>query len=452
MAKTLKSQIYIFLKKHGKSTLAQIVDGIPGSSYGAVLDALDLEVAQGYIRKDTTSDQYRYSIRIRLGPLTSKDKITPLWRHEDILQKAAVPEKVSVIPASLIKKLLEALFWWQGGRGTCVGFAGALYKWRMYIEATGHIPTIEQIKAAGQISEIDIGCNAGKFKYMTMPPGFWSPQWIYDRSRKYGNCTYPAGSDTTWAAKIIANEGAVPWNECLTSITGLCAPELWIGSNVSYADALAKLAPIAAAHKNKFAASNDFNEVYNAVKNGRAVFGPVNLPPDFLNPPNGRWVSYGGESAGGHAVPAMLVDETERLIITRGSWDGDGGETWYSFDERFFDECAGPFLIGLTQGEAKIGEDLYTSCLITCNVPAMIAVNGVNIGISPQKTALKHGEKYIISASAEGYISQTKMVDDSVGETFSFTLEAVVVPQPIRSWWQIFTDFLKSLIALFRKR
>lgn len=437
-----RSQVFRYLKTHGKSTITQITTGILRSPE-EISDMLDIEVAGGYISEDTTTHPYQYEIKIILGPLTKKEEIIPLWRHKEILQRVDVPEKASVIPPALIKAVLEALIWWQGGRGSCVGFAGAVYKWRMYIEATGHIPTIEQIKAACQIIEEDIGCTAGKFKYMTLPDGFWSPQWIYDRSRKYGNCTYPAGSDTTWAAKIIANEGAVPWNECLTSITGLCAPELWIGFNATYEEALAKLAPIAAEHKNKFAASNDFNEVYNAVKNGRAVFGPVNLPPDFLNPAGGRWLSYGGGSAGGHAVPAVLVDEAEHLIITRGSWDGDGGETWYSFDERFFNENAGPFLIGLNQEEAKIGESLYTSCNIVSNVPAMISVNGVNIGISPQKIALEKGKTYIINASADGYITQSRTVNEGVKELI-LTLEALPAPKP-KSWWTLLVEFLMRI-------
>ena len=438
----IRKEIYRFLKKNGESTAQQIAQGIarPITDVKPILEA---EVLRGYIRKDTEFPA-KYSIKIVLGPLTSKDKIAPLWRHEDIIQRAA-PEKASVIPPALIKALLEALIWWQGGRGTCVGFAGAVYKWRMYIEATGHIPTVEQIKAACKIIEEDIGCTAGKFKYMTMPPGFWSPQWIYDRSRKFGNCTYPAGSDTTWAAKVIANEGAVPWQECLTSITGMCAPELWIGTNVAYADALAKLAPIAAEHKNKFSATNDFNTVFQAIKDGRAVFGPVNLPPEYLNPPNGRWRSYGGGSAGGHAVPAVLVDEVERLIITRGSWDGDGGETWYTFDERFYEENAGPFLIGLTQAEARIGESLYVSCNITCNVPAQLTVDGKLAGNTPIKVAVERGKTYIMTVSATNYIAQQKTVDESMTE-WNVTLE----PSPVikKGWLEQLIDWIK---ALFRR-
>ena len=282
----IRKDIFRYLKQHENANLEQIAVGIKGLP-GEVADALDIEVARGYIRKDTTQDPIRYSVKIILGPLTNKDKIVPLWRHKEIVQRAGPPQKLTVISQSQIKAMLDALFWWQGGRGTCVGFGGSLYKWRLYIEATGDIPTIEEIKAAGKIIEVDIGCTAGKFKHITQPRTFWSMQWLYDRSRKFGGASFPAGSDTTWCAKVIALEGAVPADACITSITGLCAPELWPMVDGSYEKTLAKLAPIAAEHKNKFAASNNFNEVFNAVKNGRAVFGPVNLPPEYLNPPGG---------------------------------------------------------------------------------------------------------------------------------------------------------------------
>ncbi|TFG89921.1 MAG: PEGA domain-containing protein, partial [Candidatus Atribacteria bacterium] len=233
-----------------------------------------------------------------------------------------------------------------------------------------------------------------------------------------------------------------PWADCLTSITGLCAPELWIGKNAPYEEALEKLAPIAAKHKNKFAASNNFNEVFEAIKAGRAVFGPVNLPPDYLNPPNGEWRPYGGSSAGGHAVPAMLVDEAERLIITRGSWDGDGGETWYTFGERFFNENAGPFLIGLTQDEARIGEALYGSCTITSTVPAEVTVDGVTIGITPQKIAIEVEKTYTVTVGAPGYVTQNKVVDDSMAE-WHVILEPLPVPK--KNWLIILIEFIRSL-------
>ena len=437
----IRSQIYRVLKAHRGISLDELSKHLPDIEKTVLGTVVFQEVERGYL----IWENGLIDIKIILGPLTRKDKIAPLWRHKEIIQRAA-PEKPSVISQKTIKTLLDALFWWQGGRPSCVGFGGSLYKWRLYIEATGDIPTIEEIKAAGKIIEVDIGCTAGKFKYINQPRTFWSMQWLYDRSRKFGGASFPAGSDTTWCAKVIALEGAVPADACITSITGLCAPELWPMVDGSYEKTLAKLAPIAAEHKNKFAASNDFNEVFNAVKNGRAVFGPVNLPPEYLNPPGGRWRSYGGGSAGGHAVAAMLVDEIERLIITRGSWDGDGGEKWYSFDERFFDENAGPFLIGLTQEEAKIGEALYKSLMITTNIPAMITVDGVAIGNSPQKIAREIGKKYTVCAEADGYEKQCQVVDESTAPELLLVLEPLVPIPPVKKgFWESFFEFILSI-------
>ena len=436
--------IYRFLKQHGDATASHLAAELK-MSIEEVTDLLDKDVAAGYIVKE--GDNYR--VKIILGPLTKKDNIIPLWKHDVILQGVAAAEPLVKIPRAQFKAMLEAIIWWQGGRGTCVGFAGALYRWLLYMLGTGIIPTVEELKAYCKIIEEDIGCTAGKFQYMTMHPDIDSPQWIYDRSRKYGNCTYPAGSDTTWAAKIIALEGSVKWNDCLTSITGYCAPELWIGHNAPYEEALAKLAPLAADHKNKFAASNNFNEVFEAIKVGKAVFGPVNLPPDFLNPPNGQWQVYAGGSAGGHAVFGALVDETERLIITRGSWDKDGGYIWYSFDERFFDENAGPFLIGLTQEEAKYGELIYKSLNITTNVPAQVSVDGVVLGMSPQKIVREKGKEYVISVSADGYTTRSETVDESTVDPFNIVLESV--PQPAWSWWKFLVNIFAKIKELLRK-
>jgi len=439
-----RSRVFQFLKTHGKSSLKQIVKGIHGLP-GEVADILDIEVARGYIRKDETTIPVRYSVKIKLGRLVKKEEIVPLWRHKEIVQRAGVPE-IKKIPQALLKALLEALFWWQGSRGTCVGFAGALYRWKNYLLNTGDIPTIEEIRAAGKIIEEDIKCTAGLFKYMVLPSKFPSPQFIYERSREFGGATFPAGSDTTWAAKIIANEGTVTWDKCLTSITALCAPRLWPMVEADYSKTLAVLAPIATEHRNKFAASNDFNEVFQAIKDGKSVFGPVNLPPDYFEPPNGEWQPYGGGSAGGHAVFAALVDESERLILTRGSWDGDGGLKWYSFGERFFDENAGPFLIGLTQEEAKIGESLYKSLTITANIPAWVRVDGVVIGTTPQRFAVEKGKIYVITVGADGYIAQTTMGDDSKTE-LSFMLDPVPVVK--KTWLQLLIEWIA---ALFRRK
>jgi len=423
----LISLIYKHLKTHGRSTLAEITAGTHGIP-GEVRDILDIEIARGYIREDAGY----YSLKILLGRLTKKEEITPLWKYKEI-QRSGIQTS---IPQPTLKTLLEALFWWQGGRGSCVGFAGSLYKWLLYMLSTGDIPTIDEIKAAGKIVEEDIGCVSGPLQYTTMARTLFSPQWLYDRSRKFGHVLWPAGSDTTWCAKVIALEGAVPWDECLTSITGLCAPELWPMVEADYDKTLARLAPIAAGHKNNFAASNNFNEVFNAIKEGKSVMGPVNLPPDYLNPPGGVWRPYGGSSAGGHALFCCLTDEENRLIASRGSWDGDNGETWYWFGERFFDENAGPFLIGLTQEEARIGMELYKTAIITCNVPAEIMINGIVVGTSPQKIAIEKGKNYFVIASAPGYYPEAKQITDST--------DFVLVPIYEKSWFQKFIDWIMS--------
>ena len=73
MTENIKKDIYRYLKKNGKSTLAQIVSGIPGSNAADVLTELESEVTRGYIRKDTSIEPSRYSVKIKLGRLVSKD-------------------------------------------------------------------------------------------------------------------------------------------------------------------------------------------------------------------------------------------------------------------------------------------------------------------------------------------------------------------------------------------
>ena len=97
----LISLIYKHLKTHGRSTLAEITAGTHGIP-GGVRDILDIEIARGYIKEDTTTTPYQYEIKIILGPLTSKDKIAPLWKHKEIIQRVEAPEKASVIHPTVV--------------------------------------------------------------------------------------------------------------------------------------------------------------------------------------------------------------------------------------------------------------------------------------------------------------------------------------------------------------
>ena len=158
------------------------------------------------------------------------------------------------------------------------------------------------------------------------------------------------------------------------------------------------------------------------------------------------WFEQVDENDGFHAI--LAYGYSSRGIKLFHSWgkycDPYGGMTWEYF-RRLIDQIVG--LVIIDDADVKIGKEIYTSLTITCNVPAMILVNGVNIGISPTKIAIENGQIYIVNATADGYIAQSKTVDDSMTEV-SFTLDTV--PQPVKRWWQIlFEDFLKFLRSQF---
>jgi hypothetical protein len=155
------------------------------------------------------------------------------------------------------------------------------------------------------------------------------------------------------------------------------------------------------------------------------------------------------ENDGFHAI--LAYGYNARGIKLFHSWgkycNPYGGMTWQYF-HALIDQIVG--LVILDDSDVTIGKEIYSPCNITSNIPAMISVNGVNIGVSPQKIALVKGTTYVINATADGYIAQSRTVDDSVTEV-SFTLEAVVEPQPIvKGWLEVLRDFWKFLIALLR--
>jgi len=441
--------IYKFLKLHGQATAQHLADELK-LPIRDVIALLDRDIKSGFIVK--TGDTYK--VRIVLDRFVSKSDGARLYQFSEVQAAAPKPTMAAVIlTQDQIHRLLDAMFWWQGGRGSCVGHAAAIWKMLVYWSVTGDIPTVEFIKAnGGTIIDQDIGCTAGHFRYIQQFRTCFSPQWIYDRSRKLGNVTYPAGSTCNLAGKCIAEEGAVKWDECLTAITGECAPELW-PMITSYEATYATMLPLANKHMNKYAVTNDFDAVMDAIEKRpeHCVMGPINLGPDYMNPDSdGTWKNFYTDAIGSHALPWCLVDRENRKIGCRQSWDGDVPFKWNWIGEEYFRDQAGPFLIALTQEEALIVDEIYVKISITSTPNgADCSLDGVKVGVTPCSVNIVKGTTHTIVVSATGYNPQT-ITTKGDSTSIDVTLTPAPVPVPALSWWVRLINLLVQLLGIKR--
>ena len=458
---TLKMKhIYRFVKQHGPATADHLATELK-LPIDEILNLLSRDVAAGFIVKTGNI----YSVKIFLDKPVSKTDGAHLYQFSEV--QAAVPKPVMAavkLTQDQIYRLLDVIFWWQGSRGSCCGHAGAIWKMLIYWAVTGDIPTVEQLRStSADIVDQDIGCTAGHFRYIKQFFKIFSAQFLYDRSRKKGRIVYPAGSTCELIGKTIADEGAVTWNECLTAITGECAPELWPMVNGSYDETLAKLLPSANKHRNKFAATTDFDAVMDAIEQRpeHCVMGPINLGPDYMNPDSdGTWQNFYTTPIGSHALPWCLVNREARKIGCRESWDGDVTFKWNWIGEEYFKDQAGPFLIALTQEEALIVEEIYNRVMVTSTpAGADCILDGVKVGQTPCSVNLLAGVPHEITVSAAGYSPQSVQV--AKDETPQANLNVILTPvpgpepqpQPSKGLFQAIADFFTWLLnVILRKK
>lgn len=346
----------------------------------------------------------------------------------------------------------------QKDRGTCTGQATAYCFDLLYLALTGDDPTAED-KAQFKKDVVD---TLGTLHDVLYPKSA-SAESAYQMGRKVGNITYPAGGEIRFNARAWKDYGMNLESQWHTDKLGTKVwgpydegfPVATPDGGLSQQDAktfaaLHQIEGYAMAGRADGYATWD--EVCYAIATKGFVLGaiPVFSNYDSMQGGDGAFPDPSGELAGYHALCFVGYDQNYLYLLH--SW-GDFCGMFGKISKRYFTHSIDQsvWMVVLDTKEVEIGKEIHRIVSVTANVPATISVDGVVVGPAPQKLSLDSGKTYQVTASADGYVSQTKQVDDSVTE-LSFTLEPVGTPQPVKSWIEIIVDFIESLIALFKRK
>jgi hypothetical protein len=368
------------------------------------------------------------------------------WQYEKIAEAAAV--KVSILPSThpFAKYLPKG--WMQGGRGTCVGFANAIFMQCNYYALTQDYPTADEIAAAAVDQTEKIGSCV--MIYDTWYRTVFSAQWCYHISRLVGNVTYPSGSYCSAAAAAMKAVGAIAWDKCLTSKTPYCAPEV-------YPLSLEECKKLAADHiLDGYAKVSTWSGIMDAIATSpsHCIMMPINvydIPPDS----SGN-LRLGGNPSGSHALPWLFVDYQNGRIGCWNSWGTDYPQiTW--IDETYWREAGGPAFVSLDKLEALFAKCLYTKTTVTANTLCSFQVDNDTRPeyVTTFTAMLEAGPEHTITAIPQDtkIARQTKTVkftnetEATISFTFSTTPGDPVTPG--EPWWKA---LLKKLLEMIRKK
>jgi len=334
----------------------------------------------------------------------------------------------------------------QKDRGTCVGQSTAYCYDLLYMMLVKDLPT-DADKAQYKKNVTD---SIGTLHDILYPQSA-SAEAFYQMSRYIGNVTYPAGSEIRFSARAWLGYGMNTEDQWHTDKTGYC---VWImppgprsttdgGLFPEYA------AEFAALHKAEGYAqvgtpggNCTWDEVCSAISSKGFCLGAIPVYENYssMQGGDGAFPNPSGSLAGFHALCFYGYDsDTLYLVHSWGTWCGMYG----SISKEFFRTAQDliQFFVILDNADVAIARDIHSSLLVTCNVAAQVSVDGVVVGISPQKIATEPGKTYLISVKADGYIGQSRTVDESV-KNLVFTLEPIT---PVKSWIQIIIDFILSI-------
>ena len=345
----------------------------------------------------------------------------------------------------------------QKDRGTCVGQSTAYCFDLLYIQLTGKDPSdLDKAQFKKDVTD------SLKTLHDVLYPQSASAECAYQMSRKVGNITYPAGSEIRYSVRAWKDYGMNLESQWHTDKIGTKVwgpydegfPVPTPDGGLSQQDAktfasMHQIEGYAMAGRSDGYATWD--EVCYAIATKGFVLGAIPVFSNYsqMQGGDGAFPDPSGELAGYHALCFVGYDQNYLYLLH--SW-GDFCGMFGKISKRYFNQSIDQsvWMVVLDSKEVEIGKEIHRVVTVTANVPAQIAVDGVTVGQSPQKLSLDTGKTYQVMASAEGYVSQTKQVDDSVND-LSFALEPVGTPQPVKSWWTILTDFLEFLIALFKR-
>ena len=356
-------------------------------------------------------------------------------------------ERVSLLPGTHPFAPYLPKGWQQGGRGSCVGHACAIWMQCNYYALTKDFPTPEEMNQA--MADLRVNLGSCILEYDQWYRTVFSAQWCYHISRVVGNVTHPSGSYCSAAADAMRKVGAVGWDQCLTSKTPYCAPETY---PLSFDDTKA----LCSGHiLDGYAKIATWQGLMDAIATSPAhcIIMPINvydIPPDSQGN-----LRISGNPSGSHALPWLFVDYQNKRIGCWNSWGTDYPQvTW--IDERYWREAGGPAFISLDQSEVMFEQCIYSRVAVSANIPCMFTVNGE---VRP--------EGYILSFAAqleslkECTITATPQDTRIAAQTQKFTPketnESVVFefkkpgddPVIVEPWWKV---LLKKLLEMIRKR
>lgn len=336
----------------------------------------------------------------------------------------------------------------QDFRGTCVGQSTAHYFDLLYMMITHDLPT-DADKAQFKKNVVDSLGTTHDVLY----PKSSSAEAFYQISRSIGNVTYPSGSEIRYSLRAWKDYGANIESQWHTDKKGTL---VWMyppgarttpDGGISQSEASA----FASAHRSEGYAmcgtpdgGATWEEICNAIYTKGAVLGAIPVYENYgeMQGGDGSFPDPKGNIVGFHALLFYGYDDQNiYLLHSWGDWCGRYGK----ISKDYFIACQDQsvWMVALDSTEVIIGSKLSHPVSITSNVLTQIHVDSVLAGNTPITVSCDIGRTYTIGATADGYLAQNRMVDDSVSQ-INFTLEPS--PQPQKSWLQKLIDWIKRLL------
>ena len=335
----------------------------------------------------------------------------------------------------------------QDARGTCCGQSGAHCYDIEYMTLMKDIPSDSDI-AQFKINVIDqIGT-----RHDILYPTSASAESFYQMSRSIGNVTYPSGSEILFVCRAWCQYGMNLESQWHTDKAGTCVWMYPPGTRVTNDGGIdpASAATFAGTHKaagyaqvGTLAGDPTWDQVCDAIWQNGYVLGAIPVYDNYVSMQggDGTFPDPSGNIAGYHALCFYGYDSNYLYLLhSWGTYCNRFGAISKNYFTYAIDEIQ--FFTILDNAEVLIARSIYTSCAIISNVMAQVQIDGKVVGNTPITISIEKGATHTITASASGYILQTRTVDDSV-TSVTFTLEPS--PQPVIPWWQAIIDWIQSL-------
>ena len=350
----------------------------------------------------------------------------------------------------------------QQDRGTCTGQATAYCFDLLYMKLTVDIPT-EADKAKYQKNVTDAIGTLHDILYPTSA----SAEAAYQTGRKEGNITYPSGGEVRFNCRAWIKYGQNLESQWHTDKTGHCVWMLPPGARYTPDGGIPQSDAeiFAVDHRAEGWAqvgtpggNCTWDEIRSAIYEKGFVLAAIPIYENYLSMQggDGSFPDPRGELAGFHAMCFYGYDEHAiYLIHSWGDWCGMYGSLSDNFFRTAIDYMQG--FVVLDANEVRIAREAHRSLTITTNVPAHIIVNAVEVGISPQKIALEKGKPYLITVTAEGYMSKAEVVDDSTPSSLNVVLEPLPPTPPVKKGFfetiiESLAGIILDLIDIFRRK